>query len=174
MSSSSKESDEALVVTHVYAIFKDAHRPLPVDVRGLRAYDRLSDAVAAWKPAKGGKIYRALLKEAVAVRQLFLKYEGTGAFALSTRGRGLYNWTLVPDELIEEERTIARMEDALSRPTLRSAGIEEPRSALGRAMGQQIRDTMKQQSLGRRLLPVSPVVDAAIQLHASTPLSKKP
>jgi len=156
------------VVTHVYAIFHDTIRPLPVHAKGLRAYDRLSDAVAAWKPAKGGKIWRALLKEAVAVRQLFLKYEGTGAFALSTRGRGLYNWTLVPDELIEEERTITRMEDAF-----RSAGIEEERSALGQAMGKQIRDTLTQQSLGRRLFTVSPVVDAAIQLHASTPLSKK-
>jgi hypothetical protein len=120
------------VITHVYAIFHDTTRPLPVHAKGLRAYEHLSDAIAAWKPAKGGKIYRGLLKENVAVRQLFLKGEAPGAFALFTQGRGLYNWVAVSDELIEQERTIVRMENTLSaRPTLRSPGSEEI-SSMGR------------------------------------------
>lgn len=120
------------MITHVYAIFHDTIRPLPVHAKGLRAYEHLSDVVAAWRPSKGGKIWRALLKEGVAVRQLFLKGEAPGAFALFTQGRGLYNWILVPDALIEQERTIARTESALlGRPTLRSPGSEEV-SSMGR------------------------------------------
>jgi hypothetical protein len=141
--------------------------------KGTTVFLELEDAFRSMAARKHGG--RAVYVSSAAVGDLyFVSLSARCGNKKPILRRGVRNWKPVSPEALSELVDVFRalaVEENLGRELF--VFNEEGRVKLGQAMGQQIRDTMNQQSQLRRIFHVDPIVDAAVKLHASTPLSKK-